>query len=97
MKNISKIVLTIGILIISFIILQLINHEIIEQIIIGDSCKYDTDGVQTGWIFNLFYTISSDTGYHPEPSMFNFIFTTIFSLFLGSISSYYLIWKKSKS
>ena len=93
----KKIFKTFGILFTCFICFQLLNHSIIENIIIGDPCKYDVDKIKTGKLFDLFYTISSNTGYHPEPSTFNFYFTTILSLLIGICLSSRLIWRNRKS
>lgn len=94
---IKKIFFTLLILIVSFIVFQLLNHLVIEKIIIGDPCKYDTEGNETGKLFNLFYTISSNTGYHPEPSLFNFYFTTVLSSMIGLMVAYKQLWKSSKN
>ncbi len=67
-----------------------------EKIIIGDPCEYNTEGTETGQLFNLFYTISSNTGYHPEPSLFNFYFTTILSSMIGLMVAYKQLWKTQK-
>jgi len=91
----KKIFLTLGVLILSFILTQLINHLIIEKIIIGDPCDYDTIGNDTGKIFDLFYNSSSNTGYHPEPSLFNFYFTTVASILIGYCICYKTIWKRT--
>lgn len=90
---IKKIALTLLVLVVSFIVFQLLNHLIIEKIIIGDPCEYDTEGNETGKLFNLFYTISSNTGYHPEPSLFNFYFTTILSFVTGLVFAYRQLWR----
>ena len=90
---IKKIFSTTGVVLLSFITLQMLNHLIIEKFIIGDPCKYDTEKIETGKVFDLFYTISSNTGYHPEPSAFNFYFTTFFSVLIALYISYVFIWK----
>ena len=88
-----KILFTSIILIASLIIVQVINHSIIEKVIFGDSCEHNTGTIKTDGIFNLFYTVSSNTGYHPEPSLFNFMFTTSVGLIMGVFFSYKLLWK----
>ena len=74
-----------------------INYFIIDKVVIADECSYDTDNIKMGTIFNLFYVISSDTGYHPEPSYFNFLFTTIIGLTIGGLLAYRLFWRTKKS
>ncbi|WP_448701088.1 hypothetical protein ACFGVR_03210 [Mucilaginibacter sp. AW1-3] len=70
-----------------FIVANVINI-LIGDIIIGDPEAYDTDGIKTGPVFNLFYEISSNTGYHPEPSIFNGIFVTVIGVALGGWFAY---------
>ncbi|MDI9364461.1 MAG: hypothetical protein QM541_05890 [Flavobacterium sp.] len=71
-----------------------LNFSIINSAIIGNEEDYDTTSVKTSKIFDLFYTISSDTGYHPEPSYFNFVFTVLTGVFVGGLISYKLIWRQ---
>jgi hypothetical protein len=59
------------------------------QIIVGDPEAYDTDRLKTGAVFNLFYEISSNTGYHPEPGNFNLIFTTLTGVTFGGLFAYW--------
>jgi hypothetical protein len=89
-----QVISTIVILLISFLIAYLINYEFVENLIVGDECKYDTIGIKTTRLFNLFYEISSNTGYHPEPTKFNFYFTSGCSFFIGLVVSYRLFWMK---
>lgn len=91
---IRKIFLIVFLPIISVITCQIINHGIIGPIIIGDSCSYDVKGIKTGKIFDLFYEISSNTGYHPEPSLFNFYFTTGVGILIGGLISYKFLRRK---
>jgi lipoprotein signal peptidase len=79
----KKIFYSILSIIFCIIITQLLNHLIIEQFVIGDACDYDTNGKVPGIIFNLFYKISSNTGYHSEPTLFNFYFTTFLGIVFG--------------
>lgn len=90
---IKKVLLTLLTLLVSFIFTHLINFFVIGNIIIGDPCDYDTKGKKTSTIFDLFYNVSSNTGYHPEPSLFNFYFTTGVSLLITTFLAYKLIWK----
>lgn len=68
---------------ISIFVTFTLNFEFISNLIIGDECKYSVNSLETNKLFDLFYTISSDTGYHPEPSYFNFAFTLCIGLLLG--------------
>lgn len=51
----------------------LLNYLLLDKVIIPDPCYYH--GHDTTWLFDLFYDITSADGYHPFPSVFNFIFT----------------------
>lgn len=64
-------------------LLYCINYFFLDSLIVGDPEAYATTNIQTGYIFNLFYEISSNTGYHPEPSNFNFIFTASIGALCG--------------
>ena len=90
---IKRILATVIILFLSFILAKLVNHNFIEKIIIDEKCEYDIENIKTGKLFDLFYTISSNTGYHPEPSLFNLLFTVFISLLIGIFISYRFIWK----
>ncbi|MDR1679386.1 MAG: hypothetical protein LBR81_06355 [Prevotellaceae bacterium] len=69
---------------------------VLYKIIIGDPCHWH-NVVDTNFVFDLFYEISSNTGYHPEPTFFNLIFTLLFGILLGLFLSYKIVWKKKKS
>lgn len=75
-------------------LLYFLNYSIFSQLIIGDERKYFVGDFEPSFIFNLFYEISSDTGYRPEPSYFNFIFTFILGCSLGLLFFYKVIWNK---
>jgi len=85
----STLILIAGILIAFFL-----NFSIINNAIIGNEEAYDTTSIKTSKFFDLFYTISSDTGYHPEPSYFNFIFTALIGIFVGGLIAYKLMWRQ---
>lgn len=93
---IRKVLLTLLTLLVSFVFTHLINFLLIGKIIIGDPCDYDTKGKDTSKLFDLFFTVSSNTGYHPEPSFFNFYFTTGVSVMIATFFAYRLIWKGQK-
>jgi len=63
--------------------LYFLNFLVLSPIIIGDPEKYDNDGIKTGKLFDLFYEISSNTGYNCEPSSFNVYFTVCLGVILG--------------
>lgn len=63
----------------------LVNLLILTPFFIGDEVSYMKKGVTTGPIFNLFYEISSDTGYMPDVSRFNIIFTIMLGFIIGFV------------
>lgn len=97
MKNKSIFIntlISVVIIILSVFIAYSLNYLLINNLVIGDECAYDTNNIKTSTVFNLFYEISSNTGYHPEPSFFNFIFTAFLGIVLGLILSLKFVWKK---
>lgn len=95
MKIISKSIFTLIILGLSFFIVWLLTYVIVFPILFpeSDSEKYATENIQTSKLFDLFVEISSDTGYHPEPSDFFIRFICAIGLITGAVISYKLIWK----
>ena len=67
-------------LLIPTLTLFVVNYIIITPLIIGDKCDLDQNKFD-----ELFFEISSNTGYHPEPTTFNFILTAIIGCIIGSI------------
>ena len=53
----------------------------IEGIIIPDPCEYHSK--ETTWLFDLFYKMISDEGYHPSPTTFNYVVTISLGIALG--------------
>ena len=68
----------------STLALFVVNYTIITPIIIGNKCEHDIGKNELTKLENLFFEISSNTGYHPEPTSFNFIFTAIMGFIIGS-------------
>lgn len=96
-KPILRVVSTVITVVLVVIIVFGINYGVADSLIIDDACKYDSSEISHGFIFDLFYEISSTTGYHPEPSNFNFGFTIVFGVIFGAFVSYNLIWKTKSS
>ena len=69
----------------SILTLFVINYLIITPVIIGNKCEYDIGQNELTKLDELFFEISSNTGYHPEPTTLNFIFTAIIGCIIGSI------------
>ena len=51
----------------------LFNFLLLDSILIPDPCYYHSH--DTGWLFDLFYNITTAEGGHPSPSLFNLVFT----------------------
>ncbi|MFC2489966.1 MAG: polysaccharide biosynthesis protein [Prevotella sp.] len=61
----------------AILISHLVNYLIVVPCVIGNGCDYDTGKCDRGKVFELLFEQSSDTGYHPEPTLFNFFFVTL--------------------
>lgn len=94
MKTIFKILLSCLLIYIVYLMVFFINFSVLTPIILGDLNKYDTEPIETNMIFDFFYETSSNTGYIPEPSYMNFIFTIIVGILIGIFLSRITIWKK---
>lgn len=94
MYNIVRIFLIALTTILVLLLAYSLNYLLLNDLIVGNPNSYDTENIKTSYIFDLFYTISSDTGYRPEPSNFNFIFTFIIGIGFGFFSGYKLIWQR---
>ena len=70
-------------LLIPTLTLFVVNYIIITPLIIGDKCDLDQNELTK--FDELFFEISSNTGYHPEPTTLNFILTAIIGCIIGSI------------
>lgn len=90
-----KITISLVIIVISILTTFFLNFSLITELVLGDEEKCHISSLERGWLFNLFYQISSNTGYHPEPSYFNFGFTVIVGLAIGGFCIHFFIWRKS--
>lgn len=72
-------------LLISTLTLFVVNYLIITPLIISDKCNNDLGQNKLTKFDELFFEISSNTGYHPEPTTFNFILTAVIGCIIGSI------------
>jgi hypothetical protein len=57
------------------------NFGFLERILIPDPCYYHTN--ETTALFDMFYGLSASEGYHPFPTLFNFLFTLSIGIALG--------------
>ena len=67
----------------AILISHLVNYLIVVPCVIGNGCDYDAGKCDGGKVFELFFEQSSDTGYHPEPTLFNFFFVTLIGAMVG--------------
>jgi polysaccharide biosynthesis protein len=85
----------------SILISHLVNYLIVVPCVIGDECGYDVGKCDRGKVFELLFEQSSDTGYHPEPTLFNFFFVTLIGAMVGicifKIIVYYRLPKRKVS
>lgn len=58
-----------------------LNYAVAQPILIPDPCEETVPG----WA-EIFYTIDSGTGFHPEPNLLNLVFT----LSVGILSAHFL-------
>ena len=56
-------------------------HLMIEGILIPDPCAYHVK--KTSKAFDLFYKMTSGEGYHPSPTIFNYVLTIAIGIVLG--------------
>ena len=68
-----KVIKIAGWVLLGIIIMGFLNYCIIEPIIIPNPCAYHIN--KTGSLFNLFYKIESNEGFHPFPTGLNSILT----------------------
>ena len=67
----------------AILISHLVNYLIVVPCVIGNGCDYDTGKCDRGKVFELLFEQSSDPGYHPEPTLFNFFFVTLVGTMVG--------------
>lgn len=82
----KRLFITVFFLIAGIVVAAALNY-IIDRILIPDPCAYHNNDFKPSALFHFFYEISSDTGYHPEPSRANFIVTGIAGIGLGLLAA----------
>jgi hypothetical protein len=63
------------------ICMYILNYFIVEQILVPDPCAWHSR--EPGRLFNLFYKIDSNDGYHPTPTLFNYELTALIGVVTG--------------
>ena len=92
MKVISKIFGTLLLLIIGAFLSWFFNFYILYPILIPDPEKYAVEGGPTSKLFFVFFEISSNTGYHPEPTRFYIYLAYLIGIIFGAWMAYKIIW-----
>lgn len=68
-----------------------LNLLVWQELFPGESCQ----GIlPRGWLWELFYTQTSETGYHIEPSTFSLYFCLSIGIILGGILAFFLFFKR---
>jgi hypothetical protein len=65
-------------------------------VVILDPCRYHNEDIKTGRLFDLFFTLNANSGYHPEPTAFNLILTSAIGILLGIWICCRYLWTKAK-
>ena len=93
MKVITKSFATLVLLFLGAMFSWFFNFHILYPILIPDTEKYAVEGVPTNKLFYVFFEISSNTGYHPEPTNFYIFLAYGLGITFGTLLAYKLIWK----
>jgi hypothetical protein len=93
MKAIKKILSTLVLVGLGIFMSLFVNFKILFPLLFPDPEKYAVENIQTGKLFDLLIEISSNTGYHPEPSIFYIGFAYSIGIVLGALAAYKLIWE----
>jgi uncharacterized membrane protein YgaE (UPF0421/DUF939 family) len=89
----KKAIISLSILI-GIVLAFVLNLYILENILIPDPCYYHSHN--TNAVFDIFYDLPASEGYHPFPTIFNFIFTTVIGAMIGWAFSIYIKKKQNK-
>ena len=61
-----------------------LNYAVIEPLLIPDPCYYHSHN--SNFMIDIFYNSSSASNGHPEPNIFNFIFTLCIGILLAKLT-----------
>lgn len=92
---IKRLLITVFFLIAGVILAAALNY-MIDRILIPDPCAYHNNVSKTSVVFDFFYEISSDTGYHPEPTGANIIVTFLTGVGLGLLLARIVLGKRQR-
>jgi len=77
------------------LLVAFVLHFMMEGILIPDPCVYH--GEKTTKLFDLFYKMTSDEGYHPSPTTLNYVLTLTLGFGLGYFFYKKLVWINNKN
>lgn len=94
--SLKRLLVTVFFLIAGVIVAAALNY-IIDRILIPDPCAFHGNDSETSAVFDFFYEISSDTGYHPEPTRANLFVTLLAGTGLGLFLTRLILGKRDRS
>jgi hypothetical protein len=65
------------------VLMYALNYFLLERLIIPDPCYYHSH--DTNKVFDLFYELTAQEGYHPTPTKLNLILTLTIGALIGLI------------
>ncbi len=82
-KKAKKILIIFGFTILGIFLLFVFNFLILERVIIPDPCYYHSH--DTNKVFDLFYELTAQEGYHPTPTRLNVVLTLTTGAIIGLV------------
>lgn len=64
----------------------LVGHVFYEVVAVDDPCDYHNGVVETTWLFDLYFPMSSANGFHPAPGLVFYLTTLAVGTGLGVLS-----------
>lgn len=70
-------------MVLGMILFYILNYFILERLLIPDPCYYHAHDTTT--IFNLFYQLTGEEGFHPSPTSLNYVITLTAGALVGRV------------
>lgn len=64
-----------------------VGNVVFEGVAVGDPCDYHNGVVETTWLFDLYFPMTSANGYHPEPGLLFHLTTLALGIGAGVLVS----------
>lgn len=64
----------------------LVGNMVYEVVAVEDPCDYHNGVVETSWLFDLYFPMSSANGFHPAPGLVFYLTTLAAGIGLGVLS-----------